>query len=127
MQKGVGVHLRQANRYILFWSGFFHGELGSSFNIKLSTELKGNLWVERGGLMRFAITGAWRELCESMEAAGYFDEVIEMHDGAIAACALPWLTSLPLQQASFIMSEEASLIAPSYYIRANSNTSRATF
>ncbi|GJR97734.1 putative reverse transcriptase domain-containing protein [Tanacetum coccineum] len=76
----------------------------------------------KGGLMRFAITGAWRELCESMEAAGYFDEVIEMHDayllsnkhqcfGAIAACALPWLKSLPLQHASFIMSEEASLIA----------------
>nr|GEV04407.1 hypothetical protein [Tanacetum cinerariifolium] len=93
-----------------FWSGFFHVELGSAFNIKLSTELKGNLWVERGGLMRFAITGAWRELCESMEAAGYFDE------GAIAACALPWLTSLSLQHASFIMSEEASLIALSYYI-----------
>nr|GEV77455.1 probable pre-mRNA-splicing factor ATP-dependent RNA helicase DEAH4 [Tanacetum cinerariifolium] len=30
--------------------------------------------------------------------------------GAIATCALPWLTSLPLQHASFIMSEEASLI-----------------
>nr|GEW38753.1 hypothetical protein [Tanacetum cinerariifolium] len=55
--------------------------------------------------MRFVITGAWRELCETMEAAGYFDE------GAIAACALPWLTSLPLQHASFIMYEEASLIA----------------
>nr|GEX21775.1 hypothetical protein [Tanacetum cinerariifolium] len=31
--------------------------------------------------------------------------------GAIAACALPWLTSLPLQHASFIMYKEASLIA----------------
>ncbi|GKC65944.1 WD repeat-containing protein 43-like protein, partial [Tanacetum coccineum] len=31
--------------------------------------------------------------------------------GAVAACALPWLRSLPLQHASFIMSEEASLIA----------------
>ncbi|GJU53779.1 putative reverse transcriptase domain-containing protein [Tanacetum coccineum] len=34
-----------------------------------------------------------------------------MDRGAIAACALPWLKSLPLQYASFIMSEEASLIA----------------
>ncbi|GJY28657.1 hypothetical protein Tco_0404424 [Tanacetum coccineum] len=31
--------------------------------------------------------------------------------GAVVACALPWLRSLPLQHASIIMSEEASLIA----------------
>nr|GEV68019.1 zinc finger, GRF-type [Tanacetum cinerariifolium] len=38
-------------------------------------------------------------------------EIYGLREGAIAACALPWLTSLPLQHASFIMSEEASLIA----------------
>nr|GEZ32237.1 hypothetical protein [Tanacetum cinerariifolium] len=55
---------------------------------------------------------AW-EIADSGSVKSVFkawEQRLSSSEGAIAACALLWLTSLPLQHASFIMSEEASLI-----------------